>query len=364
MIELNMAVDGYRIILDNDLDEWSDAEAVEETNEKYQNELRKIILSIQNDLSISQDEKAKKVQELMTFNWRQNEKKPTDIDNESVDDLKPTYTYENSQKFGCKHYQRGSKLQAECCKRLFTCRFCHDEKCDHKIDRQTIQPASKSCNNCKRELARYYCDKCKFWDDHPLRDIYHCDHCGICRQGRGLEPGSRLHDLWGISIFINNESSSDECFEEYSKTAYQCPTCCKSIANMEIYFRRIDAIVAQQKMPPEYEHFVAHILCNDCEIRSTVSYHFSYHKCPECRGYNTKVLEIKSGLPENNPPKSEGSSSFTVNSGSSNSSQAQQSSVTEVTGMMQRGEGSSDREYVTEHQTRHPMNSIESNNDA
>ncbi|CAG8540255.1 6474_t:CDS:2 [Racocetra fulgida] len=223
MIELNMAVDGYRIILDNDLDEWSDVEAVEETNEsgqggetstrqnssksvkvdvEYQNELRKIILSIQNDLSISQDEKAKKVQVTNIYN----------IDNESVDDLKPTYTV-------------------------------------------------------SVKLARYYCDKCKFWDDHPLRDIYHCDHCGICRKGRGL-------------------------------------------------------------------------------------------------GYNTKVLEIKSGLPENNPPKSEGSSSSTVNSGSSNSSQAQQSSVTEVTGMIQRGEGSSDREYVTEHQTRNPMNSIESNNDA
>ncbi|CAG8622995.1 12007_t:CDS:2, partial [Cetraspora pellucida] len=139
MIELNMAVDGYRIILDNDLDEWLDVEAVEEMNEigqggetstrqnssnlvkvdlEYQNELRKVILSIQNDLSISQDEKAKKVQNLMTFNWRQNEKKSTDnlnTDIESIeDDIKPTYTYENSQKFGCKHYQRGSKLQAEC----------------------------------------------------------------------------------------------------------------------------------------------------------------------------------------------------------------------------------------------------------
>ncbi|CAG8458663.1 3578_t:CDS:2 [Dentiscutata heterogama] len=328
-----MAVDGYRITLDNDLDEWSDVEAVEEMNEigetstrqnsgkpikvdlEYQNELRKVILSIQNDLNIPQDEKAKKVQDLMTFHWRKNEKKSTDnlnIDDEFIeDDLKPTYT--------------------------------------------TIQPANKACNNCKQELARYYCDKCKFWDDHQARDIYHCDQCGICRQGRSKDF---FHcDLCGHSLH-------EECFIEYSKTAYQCPTCCKSIANMEIYFRRIDAIVAQQKMPPEYENFVAHILCNDCEIRSTVSYHFSYHKCPECRGYNTKVLEIKSEQPENNPPKSEGSSTSTTNSGSPNNSQVRQSRVMEATAMMQREEGPTDGGNVTEHRTRNPLNSIESNNDA
>ncbi|CAG8537066.1 4686_t:CDS:2 [Dentiscutata erythropus] len=340
-----MAVDRYRITLDNDLDEWSDVEAVEEMSEigetstrqnsgkpvkvdlEYQNELRKVILSIQNDLNIPRDEKAKKVQDLMTFHWRKNEKKPTDnlnidIDDEFIeDDLKPTYT--------------------------------------------TIQPANKACNNCKQELARYYCDKCKFWDDHPshLKGMHKCIEknldrdCMIC--GEYLFSSTMKPHL-----MLCGHSLHEECFIEYSKTAYQCPTCCKSIANMEIYFRRIDAIVAQQKMPPEYENFVAHILCNDCEIRSTVSYHFSYHKCPECRGYNTKVLEIKSELPENNPPKSEGSSTSTANSGSPNNSQVRQSRVMEATAMMQREEGPTDGGNVTEHRTRNPLNSIESNNDA
>ncbi|CAG8811978.1 23107_t:CDS:2, partial [Cetraspora pellucida] len=65
-----------------------DVEAVEEMNEIGQGEKR------QQDKI--QDEKAKKVQNLMTFNWQQNEKKSTDnlnTDIESIeDDIKPTYT--------------------------------------------------------------------------------------------------------------------------------------------------------------------------------------------------------------------------------------------------------------------------------
>lgn len=36
---------------------------------------------------------------------------------------------------GCKHYQRGAKLQAHCCGKWFTCRFCHDEVSNHNIVR-------------------------------------------------------------------------------------------------------------------------------------------------------------------------------------------------------------------------------------
>jgi hypothetical protein len=36
---------------------------------------------------------------------------------------------------GCKHYQRACKLQAHCCGKWDTCRFCHDEVSDHSITR-------------------------------------------------------------------------------------------------------------------------------------------------------------------------------------------------------------------------------------
>ncbi|KAG5461926.1 MAG: zinc-ribbon-domain-containing protein [Olpidium bornovanus] len=60
---------------------------------------------------------------------------------------------------------------------------------------------------------------------------------------------------------------------------------------MSNFNERIDAMLAQQVMPPEYENFVSHILCNDCEMRSDAKYHFLYHKCAGCGSYNTKLLQ-------------------------------------------------------------------------
>jgi len=195
-------------------------------------------------------------------------------------------------------------------------------------------------------------------------------------------------------------SMHHNCYNEYVMTAYQCPTCWKSIGNMDPYFRRIDAIVAQQKMPPEYDNFFAHILCNDCEKRSTVKYHFLYHKCPHCQSYNTKVLETKELPPEEELSEEENSSSssndnYSVAVGSSNTStisnnnnnnnrvgssiggggvsstnvggaggsgtQVRQSRVMEVTAMMQGEDGPTDGGNVTEHRTRNPLNSLDSN---
>jgi hypothetical protein len=75
---------------------------------------------------------------------------------------------------------------------------------------QTIQPANKSCNKCERELSRYYCDKCKFWDDQPDKHIYHCDSCGICRVGQGL----------GIDYFHCNVC--DCCLQIDLKNSHRC----------------------------------------------------------------------------------------------------------------------------------------------
>lgn len=62
---------------------------------------------------------------------------------------------------------------------------------------------------------------------------------------------------------------------------------------MSAYFARIDAFLKAQTMPQEYENFVSQILCNDCEKKSTAKYHFLYHKCSHCNGYNTTVLKTK-----------------------------------------------------------------------
>jgi hypothetical protein len=60
---------------------------------------------------------------------------------------------------------------------------------------------------------------------------------------------------------------------------------------MTAYYSKISSLLAEQTMPPDYANIYSMVLCNDCEVKSEVPYHFLYHKCDKCNGYNTKVLE-------------------------------------------------------------------------
>ncbi|OAJ44496.1 hypothetical protein BDEG_27718 [Batrachochytrium dendrobatidis JEL423] len=259
-------------------------------------------------------------------------------------DKTPTWHDQKANILGCKHYQRATKLQAHCCGRWFSCRFCHDEVSDHNIIRtftttmmcmycNTVQPAGQTCINatCGKKVALYYCHECKLWDNDPKKSIYHCKDCGICRIGKGLGQDyfhcKKCNVCMAISLIgrhkcIERNLESDcpicgeymftstttvifmpcghcihfKCHQEYIQTSYQCPTCFKSLANMSEYFKRVDAMLAQHEMPPEYANIQSHVYCNDCEKKSNAKFHFLYHKCMSCNGYNTKVLhtfEIK-----------------------------------------------------------------------
>lgn len=135
----------------------------------------------------------------------------------SPNDLKPTYrpkpplnprdggqdvdsieVEESSKALGCEHYKRNVKLQCSACHKWYTCRFCHDAVEDHNLNRRETknmlcmlcgcaQPAAEECRRCSERGAWYYCDVCKLWDDSSDRNIYHCNDCGICRVGEGLE---------------------------------------------------------------------------------------------------------------------------------------------------------------------------------
>ncbi|KAI9275668.1 zinc-ribbon-domain-containing protein [Phascolomyces articulosus] len=236
---------------------------------------------------------------------------------------------------GCPHYQRNVKIQANCCGKIFPCRICHDEACDHPIIRQeiknmlcmhcnTLQPASQTCNHCGIQASQYYCDKCKLWDNDSQNHTYHCDECGLCRNGpkenffhcptcnvcmtismknnhrcieRSLESDC---PICGEYMFTSRTTVTfmpcghcihKPCYTAYSQTSYQCPTCLKSMTDMSDYFTFLDQELAQQTMPAEYKHFISHIFCNDCEKRSETDYHFFYHKCCHCKSYNTTVLK-------------------------------------------------------------------------
>jgi uncharacterized CHY-type Zn-finger protein len=104
---------------------------------------------------------------------------------------------EDERSFGCKHYKRNVKIQCFDCRRWYPCRHCHNEVEEHALNRrktrhmlcmfcQTPQVAAEYCRNCSQSAAWYYCDICKLWDDDSSKKIYHCEYCGICRQGEGL----------------------------------------------------------------------------------------------------------------------------------------------------------------------------------
>ncbi|KAJ1557525.1 hypothetical protein HK405_015806, partial [Cladochytrium tenue] len=229
-------------------------------------------------------------------------------------------------------------IQAPCCGEWFACRFCHDEVSDHAIVRSevckmmcmhcsTVQPTGKTCVNpdCGQDVARYFCDDCKLWDDHPDKTIYHCQDCGICRIGQGLGKDyfhcSKCNVCMAISLrgrhrCIERNLESDcpicgefmftststvifmpcghcihhRCHAEHTRSSYQCPTCLKSLADMSGYFRRLDAALAAHRMPEEYSSTVALTYCNDCELSSFAPFHFLYHRCALCAGYNTRLV--------------------------------------------------------------------------
>ena len=119
-----------------------------------------------------------------------------------------SYHDQATSTLGCSHYSRKCQIRAPCCPpdTFYPCRFCHDEQCDHKIDRHAIsdmvcmlccqqhnsttarsQPVADTCVDCAQRMARYWCNVCKFFDDECGRDIFHCTACGICRRGKQEE---------------------------------------------------------------------------------------------------------------------------------------------------------------------------------
>lgn len=247
-------------------------------------------------------------------------------------------------KAGCEHYKRKCWIKAPCCDKYYPCRRCHDEAEDHEIDRHAIsmiacvqcgdkdQPVARTCRTCGCLFAKYFCAPCRLYndDDSTGRTAYHCDKCGICRVGLGLGidnhhcdrcntcvPIERIHDhpcrertldsncpICNVHLATSTESSyvlpcshsiHVECLEQYVKAGnYTCPLCSKCLldkATMKKWYETLDERLKLDQMPPEFENRVSKVLCNDCETKTVAKFHFRFHKCKDCGGYNTKVLE-------------------------------------------------------------------------
>jgi len=271
----------------------------------------------------------------------------------SVEDLALTYSNKDKNILGCEHYTRNCKLLADCCKKYFTCRFCHDAKSDHTINRYATtqmlcmlcgeaQPATKTCIKCNKDMGCYFCEYCKFWDNDPTKTIYHCPECRLCRIGKGLgidyfhckKCNACMHINLSNHVCIENNTLSNcpicnqfmftstenvvfmtchhaihqKCLSEYTKRNYKCPICSKTILNVS--FSTLAATIALNKMPEEFSESKSNILCNDCEEKSQVPYHYIGHECPHCHSFNTNILSTVGlptffTVPSNDPNQSE-----------------------------------------------------------
>ncbi|KAG2321919.1 hypothetical protein Bca52824_015132 [Brassica carinata] len=216
-----------------------------------------------------------------------------------------------------------TKILAPCCDQLFTCIQCHDEEDDHSMMCMKcflIQPIGASCSNtsCKLSMGEYFCKICKLYDDE--RSIYHCPYCNLCRVGEGLgidyfhcmkcnacmSCSLTEHVCWDNwlevdcpicheNIFTSRTMVKplpcghlmhSTCFHEYTRSHYTCPVCSKSVGDMKVYFKMLDALLAKEKMSDEYANKTQVI----CGRKGDAPYHWLYHRCTSCSSYNSKLL--------------------------------------------------------------------------
>lgn len=233
--------------------------------------------------------------------------------------------------YGCDHYLRRCKLFCDKCNKYYSCRICHDDMNNHKIDRfsinkilccrcNNIQKKRQRCNICKTCFGIYYCSICSLYDDID-KDQYHCDKCGICRIGKEesyhcdgcqtcLNKSIRndhkcykykdnncpicLEDFFNsvdtVVDFKCGHKMHKNCLELYIKTNYKCPICCKSIIDTAEHDKMLDVEINETMMPEHMRNFNVDILCNECNEISTARYHILGHKCQSCNSYNTKRI--------------------------------------------------------------------------
>ena len=238
---------------------------------------------------------------------------------------------------GCKHYARNNILISPCCGNEYVCRLCHDEQeIDHKMDRYNVremrcmlcgtrQDVKNSCEVCNATMASYYCNICHLFDDDTSKDIYHCPFCNFCRRGKGLGKDSfhcmSCNACMSLELFnkhtcteaalsgtcpvcsdplFESKSAIKElpcghfmhslCFGAYVRYSYTCPICTKSLGDMEVYWKMIDAMLLSEKLPIEYARRKQTVRCHDCGTVTEAPFHFVYHKCTGCHGYNTRLI--------------------------------------------------------------------------
>jgi len=213
---------------------------------------------------------------------------------------------------------------------------------------QKKQPKSNKCINskCGINFGNYYCEKCSVWTFNK-QPIFHCDECNTCHQAdrtkvkhcstcktcvdknrydehvrkcmkedlenncaicqedlrRGITSATRM--TCGHLFHIG-------CVQEYSvrkvgemiqgKTlSINCPLCAKSMLRKgeketEIHLENVKRFL--DTFPVFEEKFVS-IYCHECEkIFPNQRFHQIGIECPDCKMFNTRVVNYKLNVEE------------------------------------------------------------------
>lgn len=245
-----------------------------------ENLLRKRIRDIQNDPLTNPREKARMVQSLMTRTATCIQAQP------KSHNLSPT----------CSHYDKKcSQLYFECCEIYDPCHRCHMARGECNVrpahvtsvmcnSCQHRQAPAQDCENCGERMGKSFCGICKIWTP---AEIFHCNDCGICRVGKpedvfhchnceacfGIE-GREQHrcakvQLKGAccpmcleSVHSAQKPSSilrcghvihADCWKESArKGEFRCPTCRKSLFEMQDFWNNIRRSIEMQPIPKNF----------------------------------------------------------------------------------------------------------------
>lgn len=211
---------------------------------QYQAEIRRI----QNNATLSTQEKSRQINEIMMKNSLL--KQQSNLSKE------------------CSHYEKScSHFEFSCCSVIDPCHRCHLERntcndiqvkaivccfCDTKQD------PSAQCCKCQETFSTNYCAICTIW---TKSNIFHCNECGICRIG-SRETTFHCHEC--NACFSNSNQSNHLCFNNSFKDG-TCVVCNESVFNNQ-----------HTSFPLQCGHFI-HNPCFEKYI------HFGNYNCPYCK---------------------------------------------------------------------------------
>ena len=62
------------------------------------------------------------------------------------------------------------------------------------------------------------------------------------------------------------------------------------VINIHHLGQQIEQYISESEMPEEYRDMKSEVICNDCEVKTITKFHFMYHKCNQCNGWNTNIM--------------------------------------------------------------------------